>query len=233
MKEDIAVKVQKQLFELQDLKYRDFHAKLMPTIDKEKVIGVRTPALRSYAKQFGKTEEAKEFMKVLPHKYYEENNLHMMLITGIKDYEKCMEEIQRFLPCIDNWATCDYPAPKCFARHKDQVLEEAKRWISSGETYVIRYGIGMLMRLFLDEDFSSEYLEMAAAVQSQEYYVNMMIAWYFATALAKQWDTVIPYLEERKLDRWVHQKTIQKAVESFRITPEQKVYLKSLRYSKK
>lgn len=137
-----------------------------------------------------------------------------MLITGIKDYEKCMEEIQRFLPCIDNWATCDYPAPKCFARHKDQVLEEAKRWISSGETYVIRYGIGMLMRLFLDEDFSSEYLEMAAAVQSQEYYVNMMIAWYFATALAKQWDATVPYIEQHKLSDWVHRKTVQKAVES-------------------
>ena len=226
-------KLQKQLFELQDLKYRDFHSKLMPETDKETVIGIRTPVLRKFAKEFAGTSEAEAFLRQLPHRYYEENNLHMMLITGIKDYEKCMEEIQRFLPCIDNWATCDYPAPKCFARHKDQVLEEAKRWISSGETYVIRYGIGMLMRLFLDEDFSSEYLEMAAAVQSQEYYVNMMIAWYFATALAKQWDTVIPYLEERKLDRWVHQKTIQKAVESFRITPEQKVYLKSLRYPRK
>ena len=152
-----------------------------------------------------------------------------MLITGIKDYEKCMEEIQRFLPCIDNWATCDYPAPKCFARHKDQVLEEAKRWISSGETYVIRYGIGMLMRLFLDEDFSSEYLEMAAAVQSQEYYVNMMIAWYFATALAKQWDATVPYIEQHKLSDWVHRKTVKKAVESYRITPEQKEYLKGFR----
>ena len=152
-----------------------------------------------------------------------------MLITGIKDYEKCMEEIQRFLPCIDNWATCDYPAPKCFARHKDQVLEEAKRWISSGETYVIRDGIGMLMRLFLDEDFSSEYLEMAAAVQSQEYYVNMMIAWYFATALAKQWDATVPYIEQHKLSDWVHRKTVQKAVESYRITPEQKEYLKGFR----
>ena len=168
-------KLQKQLFELQDLKYRDFHSKLMPETDKETVIGIRTPVLRKFAKEFAGTSEAEAFLRQLPHRYYEENNLHMMLITGIKDYEKCMEEIQRFLPCIDNWATCDYPAPKCFARHKDQVLEEAKRWISSGETYVIRYGIGMLMRLFLDEDFSSEYLEMAAAVQSQEYYVNMMI----------------------------------------------------------
>lgn len=222
-------KLQKQLFELQDLKYRDFHSKLMPETDKETVIGIRTPVLRKFAKEFAGTSEAEAFLRQLPHRYYEENNLHMMLITGIKDYEKCMEEIQRFLPCIDNWATCDYPAPKCFARHKDQVLEEAKRWISSGETYVIRYGIGMLMRLFLDEDFSSEYLEMAAAVQSQEYYVNMMIAWYFATALAKQWDATVPYIEQHKLSDWVHRKTVQKAVESYRITPEQKEYLKSFR----
>ena len=222
-------KLQKQLFELQDLKYRDFHSKLMPETDKETVIGIRTPVLRKFAKEFAGTSEAEAFLRQLPHRYYEENNLHMMLITGIKDYEKCMEEIQRFLPCIDNWATCDYPAPKCFARHKEQVLEEAKRWISSGETYVIRYGIGMLMRLFLDEDFSSEYLEMAAAVQSQEYYVNMMIAWYFATALAKQWDATVPYIEQHKLPDWVHRKTIQKAVESYRITPEQKEYLKGFR----
>ena len=222
-------KLQKQLFELQDLKYRDFHSKLMPETDKETVIGIRTPVLRKFAKEFAGTSEAEVFLRQLPHRYYEENNLHMMLITGIKDYEKCMEEIQRFLPCIDNWATCDYPTPKCFARHKDQVLEEAKRWISSGETYVIRYGIGMLMRLFLDEDFSSEYLEMTAAVQSQEYYVNMMIAWYFATALAKQWDATVPYIEQHKLSDWVHRKTVQKAVESYRITPEQKEYLKGFR----
>lgn len=165
----------------------------------------------------------------LPHRYYEENNLHMMLITGIKDYEKCMEEIQRFLPCIDNWQPVITPAPKCFARHKDQVLEEAKRWISSGETYVIRYGIGMLMRLFLDEDFSSEYLEMTAAVQSQEYYVNMMIAWYFATALAEQYEAVLPCFEEQHLDVWTHNKALQKARESCRITPEQKEYLNTLK----
>ena len=222
-------KLQKQLFELQDLKYRDFHSKLMPETDKKTVIGIRTPVLRKFAKEFAGTSEAEAFLRQLPHRYYEENNLHMMLITGIKDYEKCMEEIQRFLPCIDNWATCDYPAPKCFARHKDQVLEEAKRWISSGETYVIRYGIGMLMRLFLDEDFSSEYLEMAANITSEEYYVNMMIAWYFATALAKQWDATVPYIEQHKLSDWVHRKTVQKAVESYRITPEQKEYLKGFR----
>lgn len=225
--------LQEQLFSLQDPKYREFHSKLMPETDKESIIGIRVPVLRKFAREFAKTSEAELFLQQLPHKYYEENNLHMMLITQIKDYGKCMEEVKRFLPYIDNWATCDFPEPKCFRKNKEAVLVEVRKWINSTETYTIRYGIGMLMRLYLDEDFSSEYLQMAAQVHSQEYYVNMMIAWYFATALAKQWDTVIPYLEERKLDRWVHQKTIQKAVESFRITPEQKVYLKSLRYPRK
>ena len=214
---------------MQDPAYRDFHSNLMPGIDKDTIIGIRTPQLRRFAKQLAQTAEAEQFLHRLPHQYYEENNLHMMLVAQIKDYESCLAEVERFLPYVDNWATCDYPAPKCFARHKDQVLEEAKRWISSGETYVIRYGIGMLMRLFLDEDFSSEYLEMAAAVQSQEYYVNMMIAWYFATALAKQWDATVPYIEQHKLSDWVHRKTVQKAVESYRITPEQKEYLKGFR----
>ena len=152
-----------------------------------------------------------------------------MLITEIKDYQTCMREIKRFLPYIDNWATCDFSEPKCFRAHKAEVLAEVKNWIRSTETYTIRYGIGMLMRLFLDEDFSPEYLELAAGVKSQEYYVNMMIAWYFATALAKQWDATVPYIEQHKLSDWVHRKTIQKAVESYRITPEQKVYLKSFR----
>ena len=221
--------VQKQLFELQDIKYRDFHSKLMPETDKERVIGIRVPVLRKFAKEFAKTPEAEAFLQQLPHYYYEENNLHMMLITGIKDYPKCMEEVQRFLPYIDNWATCDFPEPKCFRKNKEAVLTEVKKWIKSSETYTIRYGIGMLMRLFLDEDFSPEYLEMAAGVQSQEYYVNMMIAWYFATALAKQWDATVPYIEQHKLSDWVHRKTIQKAVESYRITSEQKEYLKSFR----
>ena len=222
-------KLEKKLFEMQDLKYRDFHSRLLPGIDKETIIGIRTPVLRKFAKEFAKTEAAEAFLKELPHQYYEENNLHMMLITRIKDYPKCMEEVQRFLPYIDNWATCDFPEPKCFRKNKKAVLEEVRKWIASTETYTIRYGIGMLMRLFLDEDFSPEYLEMAAGVQSQEYYVNMMIAWYLATALAKQWDATIPYLEERKLSEWVHRKTIQKAIESYRITPEQKDYLKTLR----
>ena len=229
MKEDIAVKVQKQLFELQDLKYRDFHAKLMPTIDKEKVIGVRTPALRSYAKQFGKTEEAKEFMKVLPHKYYEENNLHSLLIQQIRDYDQCLKEMERFLPHIDNWATCDMLALNVVKKHLDQFIEVVYGWIQSDRTYTIRLGIGMLMRYYLDDRFQEEYAESVAKVQSKEYYVNMMRAWYFATALAKQYDKILPFLLEKRLDVWTHNKTIQKAVESYRITSKQKTYLKTLK----
>lgn len=221
--------IQKHLFELQDMAYRDFHSRLMPDIDKETVIGIRVPVLRKYAKSIAGTELSEKFIKELPHCYYEENNLHMMLITGIKDYDRCISEIERFLPYIDNWATCDFPAPKCFENHKEELLPVIKRWIASGETYTIRYGIGMLMRLYLDEDFEPEYVKLVAGVESDEYYVNMMIAWYMATALAKQWDAVIPYIEEHRMSDWVHRKTIQKAVESYRITDEQKRYLKGYR----
>ncbi len=221
--------IQKQLFELQDMAYRDFHSRLMPDIDKETVIGIRVPMLRKYAKSIAGTELAEKFIKELPHCYYEENNLHMMLITGIKDYGRCLAEIERFLPYIDNWATCDFPAPKCFENHKEDLLPVIKRWIASSETYTIRYGIGMLMRLYLDADFDPEYVRIVAEVKSDEYYVNMMIAWYMATALAKQWDAVIPYIEEHRMSDWVHRKTIQKAVESYRITDEQKRYLKGYR----
>lgn len=221
--------IQKHLFELQDMAYRDFHSRLMPDIDKETVIGIRVPVLRKYAKSIAGTELSEKFIKELPHRYYEENNLHMMLITGIKDYEKCLSEIERFLPYIDNWATCDFPAPKCFEDHKEELLPVIKRWIASSETYTIRYGIGMLMRLYLDEDFDPEYVRLVVGVKSDEYYVNMMIAWYMATALAKQWDAVIPYIEDHCMSDWVHRKTIQKAVESYRITDEQKEYLKGYR----
>ena len=227
--EEIIHDVQKRLFEMQDAEYRDFHAKLVPTMEKTKFIGIRTPMLRKFAKKFGKTEESEIFLQVLPHQYYEENNLHMMLITGIKDYDRCLTEIERFLPYIDNWATCDFPAPKCFENHKEDLLPVIKRWIASSETYTIRYGIGMLMRLYLDADFDTEYVRIVAEVKSDEYYVNMMIAWYMATALAKQWDAVIPYIEEHRMSDWVHRKTIQKAVESYRITDEQKRYLKEYR----
>ena len=221
--------LQQQLFMMQDLKYRDFHSRLLPGIDKETIIGIRTPILRKFAKEFGKTEEAKAFVKQLPHQYYEENNIHMMLIAQIRDYETCIAEVNRFLPYINNWATCDLPQPKCFGAHKKELLQEVHKWIASDETYTIRYGIGTLMRFYLDDDFDPSYVTLVAQVRSEEYYVNMMIAWYLATALAKQWESVIPYLEQRKLPEWVHRKTIQKAVESYRITPEQKVYLKSLR----
>ena len=229
MKEDIAVKVQKQLFELQDLKYRDFHAKLMPTIDKEKVIGVRTPALRSYAKQFGKTEEAKEFMKVLPHKYYEENNLHGMLLEQIKDYDELIIELEKFLQYIDNWATCDSGVPAVFKKNTGKLLPCAYKWIGSDRPYTIRYGIGVFMRLYLDDGFDIKYAEDIAKIRSKEYYVNMMKAWYIATALAKQYEAVLPVLEEKQMDDWSHNKAIQKARESYRITPAQKEYLKTLK----
>lgn len=221
--------LQQELFALQDKTYREFHSKLMPDTDKEAVIGIRIPVLRKFAKAFAKKAEAREFLQQLPHLYYEENNLHMMLITAEKDYEKCLAEMERFVPYIDNWATCDMPAPKCFARHKQELLPKVKEWIRSEETYTIRYGIDLLMALYLDEDFKPEYLELAASVTSEEYYVKMVIAWYFATALAKQWDAAIPYIEQRRLSEWVHRKTIQKAVESFRITKEQKDYLRTLK----
>ena len=222
-------RLQQQLFVLQDEEYRDFHSKLMPNIPKEDVIGIRVPVLRKFAKEFAKSDEKEKLLKELPHRYYEENNLHMMLLVEMKDYDGCMQEMERFLPYINNWATCDFPAPKCFEKHKKDVLEHIKIWIKSSQTYTVRYAIGMLMRLFLEDDFSAEYPQMVAEVSSEEYYINMMIAWYFATALAKQWDAVIPYIEQRKLSPWVHRKTIQKAVESYRITPGQKEYLKSFR----
>ena len=221
--------LQEELLKLQDIAYRDFHSSLMPGVDKEAVIGVRTPVLRAFAKKFSKTEEAGQFMNELPHKYYEENNLHMMLIAQIKDYNMCVSETEKFLPYIDNWATCDSPLPKCFDKNKEDIIVRAKNWIATDDTYVKRYGMGVMMRMFLDEDFKEEYIQLVAGVKSEEYYVNMMIAWYLATALAKQWTATIPYLEERRLSEWVHRKTIQKAVESYRISPEQKIYLKSLR----
>lgn len=221
--------LQEELFKLQDTAYRDFHSSLMPGVDKEAVIGVRIPVLRKFAKEYAKSGETEQFMRELPHKYYEENNLHMMLIAQIKDYDKCISETEKFLPYIDNWATCDSPLPKCFDKNKEDIIVRAKNWIATDDTYVKRYGMGVMMRLFLDEDFKEEYIQIVAGVKSEEYYVNMMIAWYMATALAKQWNTVIPYIEQRKLSPWVHRKTIQKAVESYRITDEHKIYLKSFR----
>lgn len=228
-REDITQYVQERLFELQDLKYRDFHAKLMPTVPKESVIGVRTPALRKFAKEFGRMDGAEEFLKQLPHVYYEENNLHGFLVAEMKDFSQCIEELDKFLPYVDNWATCDLMSPKIFKKHLPEVLEKIRVWIVSGHTYVIRFGIGMLMSFYLDEEFELQYPEMVSEIRSEEYYVNMMIAWYFATALAKQYEAVLPFIENRRLDKWTHNKTIQKAVESCRINDEHKAYLKTLK----
>lgn len=221
-----------RLFELQDLKYRDFNSKLIPTVDPETVIGVRTPDLRKLAKEFAKTDGAEEFLNSLPHKYYEENNIHGFILETIKDYDECVSQIDRFLPYVDNWATCDLMSPKIFKKHTDKLLEQIKIWIKSDRTYTIRFAIEMLMSFYLDDKFSTEYNDMVAEVVSEEYYVRMMQAWYFATALAKQWDATVKYIEEQKLERWTHNKTIQKAIESYRITDEQKAYLRTLKMSK-
>lgn len=230
--EQIIKQIREELFALQDVKYRDFQAKLMPTVDKTKIIGVRTPVLRTFAKKFGKMAEANTFLEVLPHSYYEENNLHGLLIEQIKDYEKFMRELERFLPHIDNWATCDLLAVCIVKKHLEEFITEIYRYVESQHIYTIRFGIGMLMRYYLDEHFQIEYPLKVAKVHSEEYYVNMMRAWYFATALAKQYDAILPFIEEQRLDVWTHNKTIQKAVESYRITPEQKVYLRTLKVKK-
>ncbi|MCI6888317.1 MAG: DNA alkylation repair protein [Lachnospiraceae bacterium] len=221
--------VRNQLFSMQDLSYRDFHSKLIPDIDPERIIGVRTPQLRKYAKGLAKTPEAAEYLQILPHRYYDENNLHGFLIEEIRDYGTCITELNRFLPYVDNWATCDLMAPKVLKKHLQELLDQIRIWIASDHTYTIRFGIGMLMRFYLDDAFDREYPELVAGVRSEEYYVRMMAAWYFATALAKQYDAVVPYLEEQRLEPWTHNKTIQKAVESYRITPEQKAYLRTLK----
>lgn len=222
-------KIENELFKLQDKKYQEFQAKLIPTRNPNTIIGVRTPELRKYAKDLLKNNEYKEFLKELPHKYFDENQLHAFIISGIKDYDECINYANQFLPYIDNWATCDQMSPKIFKKNHDILLKEIKNWIKSKETYTIRFGIGMLMQHFLDEDFDPEYLEWVSNIKSKEYYVNMMIAWYFATALAKKYEVTISYIENKKLDVWCHNKTIQKAIESYRITPEQKEYLRSLK----
>lgn len=221
-------KIVKELFEMQDEKYRDFQSALIPGSDLEKVIGIRTPLLRKYAKNLP-LEDAKAFLLELPHEYFDENQLHAFIVSEIKDIDACIKEVNTFLPYVDNWATCDQMSPVIFKKHKDKLLVEVKRWIASSETYTVRFGIKMLMQHFLDEDFNLEYPEMVAKIQSEEYYVKMMIAWYFATALAKQYDSVIPFIEEGRLEKWTHNKAIQKSIESYRITTEQRKYLRTLK----
>lgn len=220
------------LFSKQDIKYRDFQAPLFPNIDKERMIGVRTPTLKSLAKELFNSETAKSFIETLPHRYFDENQLHAFLISLIKDYQTCLKEVERFLPYIDNWGTCDQLSPKVFAEHKGELIISIKKWLKSKHTYTVRFAIGMLMQHYLDESFKEEYMSLVASIKSEEYYINMMIAWYFATALAKQWDSAIKYIEEKKLPPWVHSKTIQKSVESYRISDDQKKYLKSLKVIK-
>ena len=221
------------LFEKQDIKYRDFQAPLFPSVEKERMIGVRTPELKKLAKKLYGSEPANKFIETLPHRYFDENQLHAFLISLIKDYESCLKEVERFLPYVDNWGTCDQLSPKVFAKHKEELIVPIKKWLKSKHTYTVRFAIGMLMQHYLDESFKEEYMELVSKVSSEEYYINMMIAWYFATALAKQYKTAIKYIEGQKLSPWVQNKTIQKSVESYRITPEQKEYLKSLKITKK
>ena len=228
-KDALTEKIRRELHSLQDMKYRDLQVQIIPSVKPESIIGVRTPELRKMAKTLAGEEGTGSFLEDLPHRYFEENQLHAFVISGMKDYTACLAELERFLPYVDNWATCDQMSPRVFRRHRPELLKSIDRWIASGETYTVRFGIGMLMEHYLDEDFDPAYPEKAAAVRSEEYYVNMMIAWYFATALAKQYDAVLPFIEERRLNPWTHNKAIQKAVESFRITPEQKEYLKALK----
>lgn len=221
--------IREELFKLQDLNYREFQSKLMPTIPKENIIGVRVPEIRKIAKKYASTHQSEDFIKKLPHKYYDENMLHGLLLSEIKDYDLCLKEVNRFLPYVDNWAVCDIMTPKIFKKHKEELINEIMKWTKSSKIYECRFGIEMLMSHYLDSDFKKEYLEIVASVHSEEYYVNMMIAWFFATALAKKWEDTIKYIENNKLDNWVHNKTIQKARESYRISSEQKEYLKTLK----
>lgn len=218
-----------KLYSMQDKNYALFQAKLTPNIPPEKFIGVRVPECRRLAKSLSKENDISAFLDSLPHSYYDENILHALLISEIKDYYKCIYELERFLPYVDNWAVCDIISPKPFKKHKNTLIVKIKEWSASNHTYTCRFGLRMLMSHFLDEDFKPEYLDIPASINSDEYYINMMKAWFFATALAKQWDASISYIQEKRLDEWTHKKTIQKAIESYRITKEQKDLLKTLR----
>ena len=221
--------IRETLFSLREEEYAAFQAKLIPNVAPERVIGVRTPALRKLAKTLRGSGQAEEFLKALPHEFFEENNLHAFLLCEMKDFEACVQAVEDFLPYVDNWATCDQMSPGVFRKNKQALLPPIRRWIASEQCYTRRFGIGMLMSHFLDEDFREEYLSLVSDIRSEEYYVNMMIAWYFATALAKQYEAALPYLENRRLDPWVHNKAIQKALESFQVSDGHKTYLKTLK----
>lgn len=221
--------IKEELFALQDISYADFQARLIPNIPREMFIGVRVPQARKLAKMLAQEGKSSQFLSDLPHKYYDENILHALLLSEIRDYGACIKAVDQFLPYVDNWAVCDVLSPKIFNKHKTALLRKVKEWSTSDKSYTCRFGIKVLMPYFLDDDFSPAYLEIPASANSEEYYVQMGIAWFFATALAKQWEASIKYIEENRLDKWTHNKAIQKARESKRITPKQKDYLKSLK----
>lgn len=221
--------MRRRLFELQDLKYRDFQAGLIPNIEKDLFIGVRTPELRRLAKEIANDEDTIAFLKDVPHKYFDENQLHAFIISLSKSFDETVKAVDDFLPYVDNWATCDQLSPRVFKKHKKELLPYIKKWIKSEGTYTVRFAIGMLMEHFLDDDFDVRYPKMVSGVKSDEYYINMMIAWYFATALAKQYDAIIPFIENECLEAWTHNKAIQKSVESRRISTIQKEYLGTLK----
>ncbi len=221
--------IRERLFQLQDMKYKEFQSRLIPTVDPDTVIGVRIPAMRKLTKELSGSEGIEEFISELPHKYYEENILHGLIIEKCRDFGRLVQLLDEFLPYVDNWAVCDILSPKLFKKYPEEAINEIRRWIDDDAPYTKRFGIEMLMSFYLDDNFKEEYLELVSTIRSDEYYVNMMIAWFFATALAKQWDAAVKYLEEGRLGRWTHNKTIQKAIESYRITDEQKSYLRTLK----
>ena len=218
-----------ELFRMRDGDYARLLAKIVPTVPAGRIIGVRTPALRAFAESLRKSGDAGAFLSWTPHPYFEEDQLHAFVISLEKDTDRCVAEVEAFLPFVDNWATCDQLSPGAFRKEPEKLLPRIRDWIGSGRTYTVRFAVGMLMQHFLGARFDTEYADLVAAVRSEEYYVNMMRAWYFATALAKQYERIVPYLEEKRLDVWTHNRAIQKSVESRRITDEQKAYLKTLR----
>ena len=221
--------IREQLFRQQDKEYAAMQIKILPTVKADRIIGVRTPALRAFGKELYRDENRDAFLADLPHAYFDEDQLHAFVISEEKDFDRCIRMVEAFLPYIDNWATCDQLSPKAFRKNPERLLPFIRKWIQAKEVYTVRFAIGMLMRYYLDDRFSLEYPEIVASVRSEEYYIRMMIAWYFATALAKQYDAVLPFLEKKTLEDWTHNKAIQKSLESYRITPEQKVYLKTLK----
>ncbi len=229
----ITDEIRNRLFELSDSKYRNMQIKTTPSVDAQAFIGVRTPPLHRLAKELAKREEISAFLSDLPHKYFDENQLHAFIISLDKDYDSCISKVEAFLPYVDNWATCDQMNPKVFAKHKSELLKHIKQWLKSDKTYTVRFGIKMLMDHFLGNEFDISYPKAVANIKSEEYYVKMMQAWYFATALAKQYDLILPFIENKSLDVWTHNKAIQKSVESYRITDEQKQYLKTLKIKSK